>query len=130
MSSMWELKQWNVWGNHLKINYKIVLKAVRHLYKQMSWTEELFCPLRVTVHRVACWQIWQFVISCSFLCSLQNLRWTDQHDHSSIHLLWCMRHVWLKGKVTCSEKTCICVSDRYMFSPRSSQTTHLLIGFN
>ena len=24
-----------------------------------------------------------------------------------------MRHVWLKGKVTCSEKTCICVSDRY-----------------
>ena len=32
----------------------------------MSWTGELFCPLRVTVHRVAYWQIWQFVISCSF----------------------------------------------------------------
>ena len=29
----------------------------------------------------------------------------------------CMRHVWLKGKVTCLEKTCICVSDRYKFSP-------------
>ena len=28
MSSTWELKQWNVWVNHLKINYKIVLKAV------------------------------------------------------------------------------------------------------
>ena len=28
MSSMWELKQWNVLVNHLKINYKIVLKAV------------------------------------------------------------------------------------------------------
>ena len=51
MSSMWELKQWNVQVNLLKINYKIVLKAVRHLYKQMSWTGELFCPLRVTVHR-------------------------------------------------------------------------------
>ena len=41
-----------------------------------------------------------------------------------------MRYVWLKGKVTCSEKTCICVSDGYKFSPHSSQTTHLLIGFN
>ena len=41
----------------------------------------------------------------------------------------CMRHVWLKGKVTHSEKTCICESDRYKFSPHSSQTTHLLIGF-
>ena len=28
-----------------------------------------------------------------------------------------MRHAWLKGKVTHSEKTCICVSDRYKFSP-------------
>ena len=28
MSSMWELKQWNVQDDHLKINYKIVLKAV------------------------------------------------------------------------------------------------------
>ena len=28
-----------------------------------------------------------------------------------------MRHVWLKGKVTHLEKTCICVSDRYKFSP-------------
>ena len=35
----------------------------------------------------------------------------------------CMRHVWLKGKVTHLEKTCICVSDRYKFSPHSSQTT-------
>ena len=41
-----------------------------------------------------------------------------------------MRHVWLKGKVTHLEKTCICVSNRYKFSPYSSQTTHLLIGFN
>ena len=41
----------------------------------------------------------------------------------------CLRHVWLKGKVTHSEKTCICVNDRYKFSPRSSHTTHLLIGF-
>ena len=29
-----------------------------------------------------------------------------------------------------SEKICICLSDRYKFSPRSSQTTHLLLGFN
>ena len=29
-----------------------------------------------------------------------------------------------------SKKTCICLSDRYKFSPHSSQTTHLLIGFN
>ena len=36
----------------------------------------------------------------------------------------CMWHVWLKGKVTHSEKTCICVSDRYKFSSHSSQTTH------
>ena len=41
-----------------------------------------------------------------------------------------MRHVWLKGKVTHSEKTSICVSDRYKFSPHSLQTTHLLISFN
>ena len=27
-----------------------------------------------------------------------------------------MWHVWLKGKVTLSEKICICVSDRYKFS--------------
>ena len=41
----------------------------------------------------------------------------------------CIRHVWLKRKVTRLEKTCICVNDRYKFSPRSSHTTHLLIGF-
>ena len=41
----------------------------------------------------------------------------------------CIRHVWLKGKVTHSEKTCICVNNRYKFSTLSSQTTHLLIGF-
>ena len=35
----------------------------------------------------------------------------------------------VEGKVTRSEKTCICVKDRYKFSPRSSHTTHLLIGF-
>ena len=28
MSSTWELKKWNVQVDHLKINYKIVLKAL------------------------------------------------------------------------------------------------------
>ena len=32
MSSTWELKQWNVQVDHLKINYKIVLKAVTPVY--------------------------------------------------------------------------------------------------
>ena len=32
MSSLWELKQWNVQVNHHKINYKIVLKAVTPIY--------------------------------------------------------------------------------------------------
>ena len=40
-----------------------------------------------------------------------------------------MRHVWLKGKVTHLEKTCICVSNRYKFSPHSSQTTHFTNWF-
>ena len=28
-------------------NYKVTLLAVTHPYKQISWTEELFCNLRV-----------------------------------------------------------------------------------
>ena len=129
---MWELKHCNVWVNHLKINYKISAKSSDTCINK--WTGELFCPLRVTVHRAAYWKILAICYQPQ-LCSLQNLRWTVQHDHSLIHVIMiiefdtCMRHVWLKGKVTRSEKTCICVSDRYKFSPCSSQATHLPIGF-
>ena len=36
----------------------------------------------------------------------------------------CMRHVWLKGKVTHSEKTCICVKRQIqVFSPLFTDNT-------
>ena len=36
----------------------------------------------------------------------------------------CMRHVWLNGKVTHSEKICICASDRYkVFFPLFTNNT-------
>ena len=47
----------------------------------MSWTGELFCHLRVTVHRAAYWQIYWVICYQPQLCSLQNLRWAVQHDH-------------------------------------------------
>ena len=51
MSSTWELKQWNVWVDQLKIKYKIVLKAVTPV--QTNVYTGIVCPLRVTVHRAA-----------------------------------------------------------------------------
>ena len=131
MSSIWELKQCNVWVNHLKTNYKIVLKAVTHLHKQMSFTEELFCHLRVTVHRQPIDRfIGQFVISHNFA----HCRTWDELFNMIIEFDTCiMRQVWCKGKVTCppSVRGNLYLSEQQIqvFS-HSAQTMHLLIGFN
>ena len=64
-----------------------------HLYKQMSWTGELFCHLRVTVHRAAYWQIWQFVIGHRFA---HCRTWDKLFDMITVWYIYYDHRVWYR----------------------------------
>ena len=59
MSSTWELNQWNVWVDHLKINYKIVLKAVTSIYANIFEGGNCFAILG-KLNNLPWWQLIQF----------------------------------------------------------------------
>ena len=94
----------------------------------MSWTGELFCPLRVTVHRAAYWQILQFVISCSFvhcrtwdeLCNM-IIVWYIYYDHR----VWYMHEACMvEGKsYTFRENLYLSEQQIQVFSPLFTDNT-------
>ena len=95
----------------------------------MSWTGELFCHLRVTVHRAAYWQIWQFVISCSFAhCRTWDelfnmiIVWYIYYDHR----VWYMHNeaCMVEGKsYTFGENLYLCEWQIQVFSPLFTDNT-------
>ena len=64
----------------------------------MSWTGESFCHLSVTVHRAAYWQIWWFVISCSFPdCTT----WDELFNMIIVRYIYYDHRVWYMHNEAC-----------------------------
>ena len=95
----------------------------------MSLTGELFCHLKVTVHRAAYWQIWQFVISHSFA---HSRTWDELFNMIIVRYIYYDHRVWymhneacmVEGKsYTFGENLYLCEQQIQVFSPLFTDNT-------